>query len=165
VITAIRYLPKDEMSFDAHPDSHAARPKRYWLAILAMSVAIIGTLWYRHATEPYREAARIRELIYSLVARRPENMTVRQWDSAVAWTNNLHANSLVWGFKNAPAIRNLRLQFESKLDGEVTMGTIIWIWDQYAVLCPLGARYQQWRKIMLDEISSGGGTGSLMPLP
>lgn len=152
------------MPLEAPSDSHTARPKRWWIAILAISVAIMGTLWYRHATEPYREAARIRELIYSLMDRRPNDMTVRQWDSAVSYTNNLHANSLVWGFKNAPAIRHFRLRFESKLDGEVTMDTIIWIWDQYAELCPNGARYQQWRKVMLDEISSGGGTGGSMPV-
>lgn len=147
----------------SHTVTGPARPHRMrWRPIgLLIAVIVSCTLWYRHATAPYREAEKIHVHILSLADRRPAEMTQSQWDSAVSWTNNLHANSLVWGYRNAPAIRSLRLQISSRLDGPVTMDTIIWIWDQYAELCPLGARYQTWRKVMLEEIERGGRNGGL----
>ena len=138
------------------PEPIRPRCTRWWLISLFIAVTVSSILWYRHTVAPYREAAKIGVQIRSLEKRCPADMTQTQWDSAVAWTNSLHANSLVWGFKNAPAIRSLRLRIEKKLNGTVTMDTIIWIWDQYAELCPHGARYQQWRKVMLEEIERGG---------
>ena len=137
--------------------SCVARPGRLWITLLVIAAPVVAALWYRQATEPYREAENIRVLVVSLTGRCPDNLTSKQWQSAVAWTNNLHCNSLVWGFNDGPAIRDLRLRLEAKLESPVTMDTTEWIWDQYAVLCPLGAQYQQWRKVMLEEIDSGGG--------
>ena len=145
------------MQSELSRESCAARARRWWIALLVAAVPIVAVLWYRQTTEPYREAERIRVLVISLTGRRPENLTSKQWQSAVAWTNNLHCNSLVWGFNDGPAIRDFRLRLEAKLESSVTMDTIEWIWDEYAALCPLGARYQRWRKVMLDEIGNGGG--------
>ncbi|MEZ6043582.1 MAG: hypothetical protein R3C20_24050 [Planctomycetaceae bacterium] len=80
-------------------------------------------------------------------------MEPSQWKVAVDWTNNLNSNSLVWGFKDGAAIRRHRKQIEERIQRKVDMDTITWIWDQYAELCPAGARYQQWRQVMLDEIA------------
>jgi hypothetical protein len=147
----------------SHNVTESPRPRRmqWWPLCLLVAVIVTCTFSYRQTTAPYREAEKIHVQILSLADRRPAEMTQSQWDSAVSWTNNLHANSLVWGFKNAAPIRSLRLQIESRLDGPVTMDTIIWIWDQYAELCPLGARYQKWRKVMLEEIERGGRSGGL----
>ena len=145
------------MQGEHSPKLNAGWCRSLWIVMLVVSVPVVVAFWYRQATEPYREAERIRVLIKSLNDRRPENLTSKQWQSAIEWTNNLHCNSLVWGFKNGPAIRDLRLRLETKLESPVTMDTITWVWDQYAVLCPLGARYQQWRKVMLEEIDRGGG--------
>ena len=152
------------MQCDLVSESAAAWPKRFSITLLVIAVSVAVALWHRQATEPHREAAKIRGLILSMASRRPDNLTSKQWESAVAWTNNLHCNSLVWGFNDGPAIRNLRLRLEAKLDSPVTIDTIKWIWDQYAELCPLGAKYQQWRKVMLDEIDNGGGNwGMVIP--
>jgi hypothetical protein len=137
--------------------SFVARPRRVWISALIVAASVMVALWYRQATEPSREAAKLHALILSLAVRRPNNLTSKQWESAIAWTNNLHSNSLPFEFTDGPAIRSLRLQLEAKLESPVTIETINWIWDQYAELCPLGARYQPWRKVMLDEIEIGGG--------
>lgn len=152
-------MPEIEILEDSKNDSVVSTSRRrpWVISLITILVIAAGFAWYRDITEPYREAEKMRVLILSLADRRPASLSPKQWESAVAWTNNLHCNSLVWGFTNAPAIRDLRVRMESQLDREVTMDTIIWIWDQYAKLCPLGASYQKWRKVMLDEIDSGGG--------
>lgn len=146
------------------PQLNSSRRRHLWFGLLIVAVPVVVALWFRQATEPYREAEKIHVLIMTLTNRRPENVTAKQWQSAVEWTNNLHCNGLVWDFKNGPAIRALRLSFERKLESPVTMEAITWLWDQYAMLCPLGARYQQWRKVMLDEIDSAASNqGMAMP--
>jgi len=137
----------------------ALKYKRPITAVAGVLLITCAGLWFRRIQEPYRETQKLHELIQSLANRRPDQLTQRQWQTAVDWTNNLNGNSLVWEFKDGPAIRTLRQQLETKLEGEVNMDTIIWIWDRYAELCPAGARYQKWRKVMLDEIDNGGLNG------
>ena len=122
------------MQCEHAPRLNAARLRRLWISLIVVAVPVAVALWYRQVTEPDREEENIHVLIMSLTERRPGNLTTKQWQSAVAWTNNLHCNSLVWGFKDGPAIRNLRLRLETKLESPVTMDTILWVCDQYAVL-------------------------------
>jgi hypothetical protein len=98
-------------------------------------------------------------VIWQLADHRPADMTRKQWESAVSWTNNLDGNSLTF-LAPAESLRKLRLEIKSRLDDTdrpVDMETIHWIWDSYARLCPAGERYQRFRKQMTDEIESGGG--------
>ena len=93
-------------------------------------------------------------------------MTRKQWESAVAWTNNVHGNSQTY-LAEVDAIRSLRLEIERKLedtDGDVDMETIHWIWDSYARLCNGGKRYQRFRQQMIDDIANGNVNWGI-PIP
>ena len=50
-------------------------------------------------------------------------------------------------------MRQFREELASKLEGPVSMETIQWIWDSYAMLCRGGANYQRFRPVMMDEIA------------
>ena len=45
-------------------------------------------------------------------------------------------------------------QLADKLEGRVDLDTILWIWDQYAEL--KNGYYQEWRKVMLDDMAKLG---------
>ena len=112
---------------------------------------------YQQWREPYVEARLLNSVIWQLVDHRPPDMTPKQWESAVAWTNNLDCNSLTF-LAPAESIRSLRLELEAKLKGTdrpVDMDTVNWIWDSYAELCHGGKRYQRFRGQMTDDIENG----------
>lgn len=137
------------------------RTWRFWTFIVVALVAIGGfaIFKYQQWREPYRETRLLHDVIWRLADHRPPDMTQRQWESAVAWTNNLHCNSLTF-LATADSIRSLRLELEKRLDdsdSSIDMDTIHWIWDSYAQLCRGGERYQRFRKQMTEEIEAGGG--------
>lgn len=91
-------------------------------------------------------------------------MTPQQWERAVAWTLNLHFNSLGWQKDDVRKLQEFEDRFDAKLAGNVDMNTIHWIWDEYSRLCPYGARYQRFKPQMMEEIeydaTSPGATAS-----
>ena len=130
------------------------------LAVLAVMFAGYG--WFhRRYVEPRRACEAIQRRLNSLAGRRPQDMTRRQWESAVAWTSNLHGNSLMFAQADGPTIRRFEGQLAKKLAGDVNMETIHWIWDEYADICPGGASYQRFKPMMLDEIEHGGANWGL----
>lgn len=126
------------------------------LGILAVLLAGYGS-YHRRYVEPRRYANAVERRLESLVTRRPPNMSPRQWESAVAWTLNLHGNSLMPFQAKGAAISSFDERLAKKLAGPVDMSTIHWIWDEYAGICRGGANYQRFRAMMLEEIESGGG--------
>ena len=88
-------------------------------------------------------------------------MTARQWESAVAWTLNLHGNSLLQFQASLGDITEFRSELGDRLNGPVDMSTINWIWDRYAGLCSGGENYQRFRPQMNDEILKGGANWGL----
>ena len=143
-----------------------ARPRRLWhqfylwhLFVLTVVVAILAAFfgWVLRQEASGRHARAVQKRIESLAARRPSDMTPSEWESAVAWTLNLHGNSLL-RFQAEPAtIRWFEQRLAQKLRGDVNMSTIHWIWDEYAEICSGGAHYQRFRRQMEDEIERGGG--------
>jgi hypothetical protein len=125
------------------------------LAVCAVLFAAFG--WFhRQMIEPRRASAAVEQRLKSLAGRRPKDMTPRQWESAVAWTQNLHGNSLMFAQADGPTIRRFEGQLAKKLAGDVNMETIHWIWDRYADICPGGANYQRFKPMMMEEIEQGG---------
>lgn len=125
--------------------------------ILALSFLFAGVAWIYHTiVAPHRRADAVEELLRSLVSRRPSDMSRGQWGSAVAWTLNLHSNSLLMFEADGPTIGAFEDQLQAKLAGDVDMQTIHWIWDEYANLCPHGASYQRFKPQMMEEIASIG---------
>jgi hypothetical protein len=158
---------------DTFDDRSATLPKRgWWFRVLATTAVVLtaslvaGAIWIDHtALKPHRIGRQIEEQIESLAKRRPPKMTKEQWTSAVAWTLNLHGNSLISFQCDSATLGNFRDRLAERLAGPVDMTTILWIWDEYALVCPGGAKYQRFRPMMLEEIEAGGGgwTGINVP--
>ena len=125
------------------------------LTVLAVLFAAYGWL-YRQIIEPRQQANAIEKQLEALAGRRPKGLTPRQWESAVAWTCNLHGNSLLKYQADGPTIRGFEKRLARKLAGNVNLETIHWIWDEYAAICPGGKNYQRFRAVMVDEIEQGG---------
>jgi hypothetical protein len=127
-------------------------------ALCFLAVLLAGYGWYhRRYVEPRYYANAIQRRLESLVDRRPKEMSPRQWESAVAWTLNLHGNSLMRFQAKGAAIASFDERLAKKLAGPVDMSTVHWIWDEYAGICRGGASYQRFRPMMLEEIEAGGG--------
>lgn len=126
-----------------------------WTVVLFVaSIVLTLSAWYYQAWVVPRQLDReIWATIDSLAARRPASMTRGQWASAVAWTHNLHGNSLLPFQARATNIKRFRAELEARLARDVDMATISWIWDQYAGLTPAGKWYwDNFKQQMLDEI-------------
>jgi hypothetical protein len=152
---------------DSRQESNSGHAFRFGLRALLLSVGLLGVMfggyaWFdRTIAEPMRRVALIERQIESLAARRPSNLTPRQWESAVAWTLNLHGNSLIRFQAETDEIVAFQQRLGKQLAGPVDLTTIHWIWDEYAQVCPGGANYQRFREMMIEEIEAGGGDWSL----
>ena len=102
--------------------------------------------------EPSRRSDAILRTIDSLAAKRPQALSKGQWSLAVGSTHNLHCNSLLSQEGELDEIRRFQTELEDRVQGEVSMETINWIWDQYAELTEHGKRYQAYRDFMLEEM-------------
>jgi hypothetical protein len=130
------------------------------ITLLAFFFAGYGYL-ERAIFESRRQSDAIERRIRTLVVRRPSDMSPPEWECAVAWTLNLHGNSLIMFQAEGERIRKFDERLAKKLAGDVNLDTIHWIWDEYAEICPGGASYQRFRARMDDEISRGGGNWGL----
>jgi len=125
------------------------------VAVLAVLLSAYG--WFhRKFVVTRRHSDAVQRLIESLVDRRPSDITRGQWGSAVAWTLNLHGNSLLMFEADGPSIKAFEERLKQKLEGDVGMETIHWIWNEYADICPHGASYQRFKVQMQDEIDNVG---------
>jgi hypothetical protein len=149
------------MTPDTRPSEKPA-PIQFRLRTLLIVVGVLsvvlacGTWYYRTIREPHVRSRQVEATLRSLVNRRPEHVTRGQWGSAVAWTLLLHGNSLVPFEADAGEIRAFQQRLNKKLEGEVDMATIDWIWDEYAELTPHGQQYQRFKE-MRDEEMAGVG--------
>ncbi len=131
--------------------------RRLLIVITAIAVLLAGFAWFdEHYREPFRRNRLLREQLKGLALRRPPELTPKQWESAVAWTINLHGNSLLPFEADARTIRSFQQRLETKLQGKVDLDTIHWIWNEYAGLCPHGKSYQRFHAQMMEEIEAGG---------
>jgi hypothetical protein len=79
--------------------------------------------------------------ILSLAERRPNDVDSKQWAACLHWTWNLHANCGAATYFD-PRARDLLLEeFDRRLQKEVSLSTIDWIWDQYVLHSRGGRRY------------------------
>lgn len=139
----------------------AAQPTRLrkWLVavIVVLGLIVSACGWFdRKYLAPRRHDKTVERLIGSLAQRRPPNVTRGQWASAVAWTWNLHGNSLLMFEVDGPTIAAFEQRLKDRLDGNVDMATIDWIWNEYAHLSPHGAKYQRFKARMHEEIETVG---------
>lgn len=136
------------------------RKLRVWpsIAVVLTISLVAGVIWIDYSDlKPHRIGRQIEQQIDLLAKLRPPEMTREQWTSAVAWTRNLHGNSLISFQCDSATLSDFRDRMAERFAGRVDMSTILWIWDEYARACPGGANYQRFRPMMLEEIEVGGG--------
>jgi hypothetical protein len=133
-----------------------------FLLLTLLCLLLAAYAWLdRRILEPGRRADAVQCHLESLASRRPDDMSPRQWESAVAWTLNLHGNSFLRFQADGPAIAAMQRRLESRLADPVGMDTIHWIWDEYGQICQGGANYQRFRAMMIEEIDAGGGNWNM----
>ena len=132
------------------------RDWRLWALTATLSLLGGTYAWHLNRLEASRESQKLRSLVEKLAYRRPPGFTPQQWESAVAFTMNLHAKSLTH-LTDASSLHEVREELERKMDLKVDLETIEWIWDSYAKLSHAGDNYQHFRRRMHEEIESGGG--------
>jgi hypothetical protein len=101
-----------------------------------------------HPVREHREAyQRLESAINGLTSRRPRDVTREEWSYIVGWTMN--------GIGNCCAVREYLHDdsgshqrfvafvndLELKVQGDVTIETIYWIWDQFVLVSRHGERY------------------------
>ena len=129
---------------------------------LLMLVAAVGLPcgWHYYALVVVRQMDRdIGAAIYSLAGKRPPTMTRGQWAGAINWTHSLYCNSSLFYDAKIEDLRHFQGALKERVSREADMGTISWIWDQFASLTPSGewCRQHHWPQ-MLEQIRAAGPT-------
>ena len=137
-----------------------SKPKRRWyhfsllsglilVAIAALILSVGSTVWktvIRPATEHDRFWQRHCDLcrkahscLDRLAQKRPADVTRGEWEHVVGWTYNAKANCLECPEYIEDYARFERFvgEFEERLDGEVSIETIDWIWDEIEAISSL----------------------------
>ena len=112
-------------------------------AALLAGLLLAGWAFFYEPIRVHRKwSDAVRADIQSLAHKRPPNVTRGQWEYAVGWTINLHANC---SFDPWDGAREWRVKFEAelkhRLQGRVTLADIEWIWDEYAAHTQNGQKY------------------------
>ena len=158
-------MPKEQSREDASRRKPETENSLIGVAcvICATTIVVVAfCMWAHQRGERRQLEAVIESHIKSLAYKRPSELSKLEWESAVAWTLNLHANSLLSHEANHAAIASLEQEIRERAEGkEVSLEVIVWIWNAYANISPHGREYQKWKPVMLEEIKSGGAHWSL----
>lgn len=132
------------------------RRRVVFLAIgLVVFTGALG-LWFRYI-EPIwdhsRWYGRVRENINALTHKRPPEVNKGQWEFAVGWTINLHANcGSIWSAVEPGWRDGFTVELERRMAGPITLTDIEWIWDEYARHTTYGQTYSdKWRPTKAEE--------------
>jgi hypothetical protein len=122
--------------------------RRRLLHALGGSLLILLPLgyWYcihRPLRQFYDWSANVKSELRSLATRRPATVPPGEWEFLVGWTLHLHDNCAF----SPRSITNDDLRFafteelRNRLQGEISVETIEWIWSQYRQFTRLGPTY------------------------
>ena len=116
------------------------------LRYLLCAAAIGAPLWFYFAViRPHQQHMEwyrgVERRIVRLAEHQPAGLTEAQWAACIYWTWQLHGN---WGpaFQE-PAASRFLAEFDNRLAGEVGLGTIDWVWDEYGRHAPGGRPYSE----------------------
>ena len=119
----------------------------HWTVCGAVAVCLgAGLAFWCFALGPMyshqKWSKRVRADIYSLADKRPPEINRGQWEFAIGWTINLHANcatSYTWVDRRE--MEPFADELERRIRGPVDMSTIEWIWDEYVRITRHGREY------------------------
>jgi hypothetical protein len=119
--------------------------KSVYLVVCAIAVLLCGIVFWYGVLRPvsYRMdwSKRVRKDLRELIGKRPADIPPGQWEFAVGWTLNLHANCAAYATTSLDELELFEERLEAKLRGRVDLTTIDWIWDEYERITDCGKRY------------------------
>jgi hypothetical protein len=96
-----------------------------------------------------------------LAQRRPADVNAAAWDEATAWANTAYAN-VFFSEQHTPIdeLRRFRIDVEERLEGDVDLATIDWLWQRLGETGPHGRRYRhrfepQYRESLKELMAKG----------
>jgi Na+-transporting NADH:ubiquinone oxidoreductase subunit NqrC len=139
----------------ASPD-HNIPHKRRRVAVGAIVVilvcSIVFSVWYK-VLRPFQQHlaayARLETAISDLKTKRPPDVTREQWSYVIGWTMNGVGNCCaVHQFLKDDQNSHQRFvdfvnELERKVQGNVTIETIDWTWDQFILVSRYGDSYSR----------------------
>lgn len=133
---------------------HAGLPSLLELLVSGLIVGGIFTALFLALIKPELDHqnwhCRVRDSIQSLSTRIPPGVSREQWDSAIDWTLNAHANCCgrpeFLKTLEKPETGRFADELERRLRGPVDLKTIDWIWDEFERISKYGKKYShEWR--------------------
>ena len=129
------------------------------LALAALGLSVILTLFYFESIEPIRRQTRftnsVQHDLESLFLKRPKDITPRQWRGVVEWTLNAQVNCLRFQKSiKREDIDRFERELKERVAGPVDLKTIDWIWDEIARISMQGKRYAEtWRPTTAERLA------------
>lgn len=87
---------------------------------------------------------RMSKNIIVLAHNRPPNLARGEWEYLIGWTHQLHSNCAAYYTSLDQRLADQFLSdLEEKLQNEISLLIIDWIWDQYALFTKTGFDYSE----------------------
>ena len=136
------------------------------ICVIVAGVALTA-LWVERSHRHGRFCRETRAELETLARKRPPGVTRDQWAHVVGVTLNAHGNTLAFRLL-IPRAEMARFESElrERLRGPVDLGTVDWIWDEFARLCGGSAQsyVDRWRPTLGGRLREfeGGGSGQFI---
>ena len=118
------------------------------LLVVMIVVSIVGSA-FQVTWAPFlrckRGYQRVSVTVESLAGRCPSGIAQQQWDNYVGWTQNAVGNCLTSPsyIRDEPRLHRFADELEKKLQGDVDVSTIDWIWDEIEQISTHGESYSE----------------------
>jgi hypothetical protein len=127
-------------------DGAPTGPRWQWIGHAAFAAVFGSILWfYLFIIRPHAQHMSwyrgVEYRILRLAEKQPEDLTESQWAACLHWTWNLHSNYGGYYYFDVSARDRFLSEFDRRLDGDVDLGTVDWIWDQYWLHSTGGSHY------------------------
>jgi hypothetical protein len=122
------------------------------LACVALFVVRVAYPLYAYAQE--QRAAF--DLVRQLAHRKPPEANAKAWEVATRWASTAVGN-VCFSEEHVPIaeLRRFRADLAARLEGDVDLSTIDWIWQRLAKTGPHGREYQQkFEAAYRDEVNA-----------
>ncbi len=126
-------------------------PIRFGLRSLFVAVAVVACIlglyaaFVKPSIEHGRLIRRFGVCIERLIHKRPANLSNDQWCFIISWTYYAKGNCLrnQDDITDEPRFRRFVDELERKVEGEVSIETIDWIWDEIEAVSMYGTLYSE----------------------
>jgi hypothetical protein len=130
------------------------------MAAIGLTLALLGPLVsnVRQRRQDYRHVDHVRRTILSLHGRCPPEVPAVQWKEAIDWTANVIGQDFfVPRPEESMGLQELSQGLDLRVQGEVDLATLQWVWDECARVCggpdSYGIRFRNVRLLTQEPIT------------